>query len=156
MSPTDLQSPNEILEAAGLSDLTGPRADFAYRKIVNDHEVLEIAERLAREAFIIPALQSMDLGQLSRLAKRARPEPAPVVRWTVTIGSVSQRPLLTGTFGGEQIFFDDTPEKAANILWHSEHPPVRVLQAYAAAYDPNNPAQMDAAYWFARTSKPAR
>ena len=76
MSPTDLQSPNEILEAAGLSDLTGPRADFAYRKIVNDHEVLEIAERLAREAFIIPALQSMDLGQLSRLAKRARPEPS--------------------------------------------------------------------------------
>jgi hypothetical protein len=146
---------NEILEAAGLSDLSGPRADFAFNKIINDHEVLEIAERLSREAFIGAALRSMAPGQLARLQKRIQPAPAPMVRWVVTIGSVSQRALLTATFGGEQIFFDGTPEKAANLQFHGEHPSVRVLQEYAGAFNPNLPVP-DAAYWHAATHKEPR
>jgi len=139
-------TPEEILAAAGLSDLTGPRADFAYRKIIDDHEVLAIAERLSREAFIVAALQSMDSGQRSRLAKRTRPEPAPVVRWAVTIAPVSQRPMIKATFGGEEVFFDGAPEKAAHFVWHGEKPPLRLLEEYAKEFDPNAPTGM-ADYW---------
>ena len=148
-------TPNEILDVAGLSDLTGPRADFAYRKIIDDHEVLAIADRLSREAFIAAAVRSMDPGQLNRLRKRSRPEPAPVVRWVVTISTISQRPLMTATFGKEQIFFDGKPEQAASIFWHGEKPSVRVLQEYAAAFNPNAPV-LDAAYWHAVTHKEPR
>jgi hypothetical protein len=148
-------TPNEILAAAGLSDLSGPRADFAYNKIISDGEILLIAERLSREAFIAAAVRSMDPGQLNRLRKRSRPEPAPVVRWVVTISTISQRPLLTATFGKEQIFFDGTPEKAAALVWHGEKPPVRALQEYTAAFNPNAPV-LDAAYWHTATNKEPR
>lgn len=148
-------TPTNILVAAGLNDLSGPRADYAYNKIIEDHEVLEIAERLSRAAFIVAALQSMDPGQLNRLRKRTRPEPAPVVRWLVTVGMISNRPSLKAVFGAEEIFFDGTPEKASALVFHGEKPPVRVLQEYSAAFNPNAPV-LDAAYWHAITHKEPR
>jgi hypothetical protein len=147
-------TPNEILAAAGLSDLTGPRADFAYNKIIQDGEVLLIAERIARESFLAEAVRSMTPGQIGRLQKRTRPEPAPVVRWTVTISTISNRPLLKATFGKEEVFFDGTPEKAAHFVWHGEKPPLRLLEEYAAEFNPNAPV-LDAAYYHTATAKDA-
>jgi hypothetical protein len=149
---------NEIIEAAGLSlsDLPGAHLDFAINKITNDTEVLNIAARLAADAFIVSALRKMNAGQLARLRKRIQPGPAPTVQWNVTLAQISQRPLLMAKYRTEEIFFDGEPERAAKLEFHGEHPPVHILQKYAAAYDPTNKPQMDAAYWHVRTAKAPR
>jgi hypothetical protein len=138
---------NEIIEAAGLdpAQFSDARLAFALEKIINDHEVLDIAARLAAEAFIVPALRKMDPGQLARLRKRIQPEPAPTVQWTVALAERSQRPLLVAKYHTEEI-----------LEFHGEHPPVHILQRYSAAYDPANAARMDSAYWLTRTAKAPR
>ena len=132
-----------VTAAAGLSDLCGPRADFAFRKIINDHEVLDIAQRLALQAFIIPALQSMDVGQLSHLAKRVRPEPAPSVGWLL---STPDQNLSANSFyiiarrGSQELFFKPaTIEEAARIRQWGESVPTHILQAYDALLAAPNP-----------------
>jgi hypothetical protein len=149
---------NEIIEAAGLdpAQFSDARLAFALEKIINDHEVLDIAARLAAEAFIVPALRKMDPGQLARLRKRIQPEPAPTVQWTVALAERSQRPLLVAKYHTEEIFFDGEPERAPSLEFHGEHPPVHILQRYSAAYDPANAARMDSAYWLTRTAKAPR
>jgi hypothetical protein len=138
----DFTSAN-VLAAAGLSDLIGPRADFAFRKIIDDHEVLAVAERLSRQAFIIAALQSMDLGQLSRLAKRVRPEPAPSVGWLL---STPDQNLSANSFyiiarrGTEELFFKPKSiEEAAQIRQWGESVPTHILQSYDALLAAPNP-----------------
>jgi len=86
----DFTSAN-VLAAAGLSDLIGPRADFAFRKIINDHEVLDIAERL------------------SRLGADHDPPPGWEARVLAAVATKQRRPTLRTSYEPTCAFFLSHP-----------------------------------------------
>jgi hypothetical protein len=148
MSIEKFPTQDELLQAAGVN-LTGPRADYVARRISNDHEVLDIAARLAAEHFVKQAVEKMTPEQRAKLVKRTQPEPlkpaqSTRVNWSVErsrSGEVHifctgpQRDMGNGAFAPcGNMRFTGAPEEAKTFRFMGAAVPPEILEEYRRRY----------------------
>jgi len=124
-----------ILEAAGLSSLSGAEADYAIERILDDHLCLELGAKLAARAFVVDAVRNMAFVQLETLRKRIRPAQRPRVQWAVgqTERTEQVEHFISARVPSEEVFFTGTPEAAHTFRFQGELCPPEIVAQYITA-----------------------
>lgn len=142
MSDIRVVSQDEILRELGIYE-TGPRAATVARAISNDNEVLNIADRLAREAQIPAALKTLDPQQRERLLKRTEAAQPANVLWAVGRHDQSGQAFVKAEFVRDAKaglidveFFTCNPDRMKSKVYRGVAVPAEVVAAYKSMYKP--------------------
>jgi hypothetical protein len=141
----------ELLRLLGVPEnITPERAAYITKRVYTDNEILLVAEKLAREAFVCAAVRALDPQHFQRFVKRIQPEqvqPEPAaaaaghVSWGTTGGTYSGMLLLHGHCSrcGQSVDFGGSPDAAAKIVWAHcilgpSRPPEHAVEDYKNAF----------------------